>query len=66
MQVYILQAARRPVENVEAMEIEGGTCERCDCPYSHKDWTNLTGNGIRLDYIFYRPGVIDGGMSSQF
>ncbi|KAH9279989.1 putative neutral sphingomyelinase [Echinococcus granulosus] len=61
---WLDQTARRPVVSVEEMELEGATCERGDCPYAHKKWTASTGNGLRLDYIFYRPGVINDGLST--
>ncbi|KAL5968209.1 putative neutral sphingomyelinase, partial [Taenia solium] len=61
---WLDQTARRPVVSVEEMELEGTTCERSDCPYAHKKWTATTGNGLRLDYIFYRPGIFNDGLST--
>ncbi|VDL19321.1 unnamed protein product [Hymenolepis diminuta] len=61
---WLDQTARHPVTNLELMEFEGATCERADCPYANKKWTKHYGNGVRLDYVFYRPGVVENGLSS--
>ncbi|KAM7541950.1 hypothetical protein Aperf_G00000008338 [Anoplocephala perfoliata] len=61
---WLDQTARQPVVSVEEMEIEGATCERCDCPYANKKWTKAYPNGIRVDYIFYRSGVIKNGLAN--
>lgn len=47
------------------MELEGCTCERADNPYAHSRWTNAQGNGLRLDYLLYRPGIMLDGRSSK-
>ncbi|KAM3186762.1 hypothetical protein ACTXT7_003681 [Hymenolepis weldensis] len=62
---WLDQTARHPVTNLESMEFEGATCERADCPYANKKWTKHYGNGVRLDYVFYRPGVVENGLSSK-
>ncbi|VDN96172.1 unnamed protein product [Rodentolepis nana] len=61
---WLDQTVRRPVTDVKSMEFEGATCERADCPYANKKWTEHYGNGVRLDYLFYRPGIVENGLSS--
>ncbi|VDL93833.1 unnamed protein product [Schistocephalus solidus] len=54
---WLDQLERQPVTDLNALELEGCTCENKSNPFASKAWTATSGNGLRLDYLLYRPGV---------
>ncbi|KAL7058751.1 hypothetical protein AAHC03_013461 [Spirometra sp. Aus1] len=55
---WLDQLERQPVTDVNALELEGCTCENKSNPFANKAWTATSGNGLRLDYLLYRPGTV--------